>query len=339
MLTYITTLGLILSQTGFATATQLGAQSHAESLNKQTINIPANAPKFVNDAPVIGVVSQYLNQAMRDDDRYNDYSTYMRKAYVNYLSASGARVIPILFNTTSDDRELAKIDKVQGVFFCGGAATRTVYEDFGKKVFEKVKTLNDKGKIVPIWGTCLGFENLAMFVSDTPDTLLENFDSRNDLYNLEFQVDPTSTKMFGSMGSQAYIYEQNPILFNYHIWGISPATFQNDKKLNDFYTVTSTSVDNGGKVFANTIEAKNYPFFGTQFHPEGPLNNNVDYAIDRSLFSIQNNRYFGDFFVNQCRLSNNDRFTWEEYVQLAVENYDLIVSADSSVTDIVFRRV
>jgi len=76
-------------------------------------------------------------------------------AYVDTLKASGARTVPLICDGDLDT-ELAKIDKLNGVFFCGGSGGAG-YDDFAEKVFNKVKTLNDQGKYIPIWGTCLGF--------------------------------------------------------------------------------------------------------------------------------------------------------------------------------------
>ncbi len=43
--------------------------------------------------------------------------------------------MPLLFNY-SHDEELAKLDQVDGVLYCGGD-TSPEYFDFGKKVFER----------------------------------------------------------------------------------------------------------------------------------------------------------------------------------------------------------
>jgi gamma-glutamyl hydrolase len=65
------------------------------------------------------------------------------------------------------------------------------------------------------------------------------------------------------------------------------------------FTITAISHDNDGKPFVASMEARDYPFFATQYHPEkaqfiffpGP-------KIDHSYTSIYYNRYFADFFVN-----------------------------------------
>ena len=80
-------------------------------------------------------------------------------SYISALESAGARTVPIIFGGDLET-ELAKIDKLNGVFFCGGSGTPE-YDIFGRKVFEKAKELNDNGQYLPVWGTCLGFEDLA----------------------------------------------------------------------------------------------------------------------------------------------------------------------------------
>ena len=51
---------------------------------------------------------------------------------------------------------MAKVDSLNGVFYCGGGAEGP-YDVFGKAVYDKVKGMNDGGNYMPAWGTCLGF--------------------------------------------------------------------------------------------------------------------------------------------------------------------------------------
>jgi len=56
------------------------------------------------------------------------------------------------------------------------------------------------------------------------------------------------------------------------------------------------------------MEAKNYPFFGTQFHPEKPSQLWVDgMNINHSWESIQLQAHFSSLFVEMAR-ANPDTF-------------------------------
>lgn len=64
--------------------------------------------------------------------------------------------------------------------------------------------MNDQGKYMPVWGTCLGFENLAMYTSDDSNTVLESgFDSDDENYVLHYTKEPAKTRLFSPMGMDA----------------------------------------------------------------------------------------------------------------------------------------
>ena len=80
---------------------------------------------------------------------------------------------------------MKKIEYINGVFYCGGDGSKE-YLEFGRKVYQKVKDLNDRGQFLPVWGTCLGFQYLAIYAADSgSDVLTENaFDSDDANYPL-----------------------------------------------------------------------------------------------------------------------------------------------------------
>lgn len=85
------------------------------------------------------------------------------------------------------------------------------------------------------------------------------------------------------------------------------------------------------------MESKQYPFFATQFHPEKaqfsfyPKTN-----IDHSSLSIVYNRYFADFFINQCKLNDNHFGSFAEEQQHITENYQAFVSTGYDGVDYAF---
>lgn len=50
--------------------------------------------------------------------------------------------------------------------------------------------------------------------------------------------------------------------------GLSMASYQAERKLKDFFSVLSLSIDNSGNPYISTIEARKYPITATQWHPE-----------------------------------------------------------------------
>ena len=103
------------------------------------------------------------------------------------------------------------------------------------------------------------------------------------------------------------------------------------------FTPTAISYDNDGKAFVASMEAKAYPFFATQFHPEKAQF--VFYPgtkIDHSTESIHYNRYFADFFVEQCKMNGNSFSSYEEEVRLITENFNTINTEGYDGVDYVF---
>jgi gamma-glutamyl hydrolase len=58
------------------------------------------------------------------------------------------------------------------------------------------------------------------------------------------------------------------ITMNNHHDGVTPESFQIDKNLADLFNVLAVNVDRQGKPFVSVMEAKKWPVYGIQFHPE-----------------------------------------------------------------------
>jgi len=105
---------------------------------------------------------------------------------------------------------------------------------------------------------------------------------------LTFTKSPFETRMFEGLGPAALDLHLKNMTYNSHNFGISPKTFETDAGLKKFWDVTSVSFMPNGTAFTASIEAKNYPIFGTQFHPEKPSELWIDgYNIDHSWESIE----------------------------------------------------
>ena len=53
-----------------------------------------------------------------------------------------------------------------------------------------------------------------------------------------------------------------------HKYSIDYKKFMESDFLKEFFEVLSLSQDREGKEFVSSVEAKEYPFYGMQFHPE-----------------------------------------------------------------------
>lgn len=90
--------------------------------------------------------------------------------------------------------------------------------------------------------------------------------------------------------------------FNHHSYGLSLEVFEQDKGLGAMFKPTSTSTDPvSGDTFVASMESPDYPFMGTQFHPEKILAMYNNDNIDHSWKSLNYSRYFADRFLELAR--------------------------------------
>ncbi|RMX57871.1 hypothetical protein pdam_00022834 [Pocillopora damicornis] len=95
-----------------------------------------------------------------------------------------------------------------------------------------------------------------------------------------------------------------------------------DEQLKKFYNCLSTNRGKKGKEFVSTVEAYDYPFYGTQWHPEkNSFEWTLHEAINHSEEAVAVTQYVADFFVNQARLSGH-RFPSKEEEDAALIYHD-----------------
>ncbi|KAL9958224.1 hypothetical protein ACROYT_G035210 [Oculina patagonica] len=208
---------------------------------------------------------------------------------------------------------------LNGVILPGGHAklNQSGYTPVGRKLLElAIKAYDETGEVFPIWGECLGLELIAMLVSGRDLSLgqydqsfLSSTDARNISLKLDLPADYKSTKLLGSAPDHIVKYlTEKDISYNNHYRGITPETFQKDKKLREFFQIVSTTKDRKGKTFISTMEARKYLVYMLQWHPTKPqFEWSAEEDVKHTQEAILAGQYFADFFVNQgntypCRL-------------------------------------
>lgn len=207
---------------------------------------------------------------MKPDPRFAGYRSYIWDTYVHYIEASGARVVPIIYNETTE-AILDKVHKLDGVIFPGGDGDNL---ELGKIVFDEIIRLNDAGHFYPAWGTCLGYENMINYTASAGWDVLGHYPLDSASLALTFVKDPSQTTFYSLLGRNAFEFEHHNYTYNAHEWSLDPEKMESDAGLKDFWTLTAIShMPNNGSdplPIVASIEAKNYPIFGTQYHPEKP---------------------------------------------------------------------
>ena len=103
-----------------------------------------------------------------------------------------------------------------------------------------------------------------------------------------------------------------------------------DVNLKEFWNVTSITnktTSGASKDFVSSIEAVNYPFIGTIFHPEKTQAWNDDkYGMNHSWDFLRLNRYFGTNFMAMARANVNYFDDFEEINKELIQNYKNIIT-------------
>ena len=203
--------------------------------------------------------------------------SHIMKAYVDWFEERGVRVIPIPYDTTQHE---AYFEMVNGLFIPGGETPfimkNKTFIDSVTKFFELSL---EKDEYFPIWGTCFGFELLLFLIGNF--TKLKHYPAQG-FYPLHITSSGYTSRMFRSFPTRYLHYlEHNKSCNNNHDYGISPTDFMENEHLRRFYNILATSVADNGKEYVAAIEAKYYPVYGVQWHPErqrttGPF---VDFFI------------------------------------------------------------
>lgn len=102
-----------------------------------------------------------------------------------------------------------------------------------------------------------------MYTADAGKAAEEVYGIHGVSLPLIYTKDPRRTKMYGGLGDRAFELATHNYTYNSHTHSFRPSTFENDKGLKSFWDVTAIGKTANGTDFVASIEAKNYPVFGT----------------------------------------------------------------------------
>uniref|UniRef100_A0A8C5R1Y9 folate gamma-glutamyl hydrolase n=1 Tax=Leptobrachium leishanense TaxID=445787 RepID=A0A8C5R1Y9_9ANUR len=272
----------------------------------------------LNERPIIGILAQEVT-----DDVFLPFGkTYIAASYVHFLESAGCRVAPIQLNL-SEDKYVKLFKSINGILFPGGAVD-LLTSDFARTagIFFKLATESTSdGKDFPIWGTCMGFQVLTALAAGK--NLLERMSAVNISLPLNLVNDVSSSRMFQNASPELLnILQHENVTANFHHYGITPKSFLENKNLSSFYRILSTNFDRDGVEFVSSIEARNFPIYGVQWHPEvNRFQWNKGEAYPHSVDAIRVSEYMADFFVNEARKSFHSFNSEKEEEQSLIYNY------------------
>lgn len=132
-------------------------------------------------------------------------------------------------------------------------------------------------------------------------------------------------ELFNSMPQYLYqVSQTQPIWFFNHEWCVTPETFNKVEKLKSFYNILAFAKNAEQVQFISAVESKQYPIYGTQFHPE---KNNFEWRVpaNHGLNAIMGSQYFADFFVQQARKNSHKFASQDEFNKYVIYNWEPVV--------------
>jgi len=274
----------------------------------------------MNHRPIIGILAQELSSSL--EPWYGDnYTSYIGAAYVKYVEQAGARVVPVLINQ-DDDYYDTIFKSTNGLLIPGGAVSivDSGYAKAGKILFQKATA---SGSYWPIWGTCLGFELLA-YLSNEEQRNLKSCSSQQQPLALEL-TDDYSASYFASQTPDdvTEILATQNVTINFHRWCLTPENFTKFEALKNFWNVLSTNRDWDGLEFISLMEAKHYPIWGSQYHPEKNAYEWTRKYPDIPHFkdAIHASAHQAEFFIEQTRKNLNSFASRDEEEKYLIYSY------------------
>jgi len=286
--------------------------------------LAVSAAQAVNERPIIGILTL--------PNYHPEYPSvsFLVASYVKWIESGGARVVPILYNSTTEELQTT-VSYVNGVLFTGGGTgfvnpngSLTQFAAAAQTVFNAVLAQNKAGNPMPLYAICLGFQLVNFLVAGANSTMVSpGFDSDNLTLPLDFTADGPSSRMMEAAGPDIVaILGNEPVTMNNHIFGVTPENFFTNPYLPSFFKVVSTNTDRKGREFISTLEAFDFPIYISQWHPE-----KVQFewysqeGINHSYDSVQANSFFARFFVNTSRSNSNHFPSAAAAVNALIYNY------------------
>lgn len=261
---------------------------------------PAPPPPQVNERPTIGVLSQ-------PGDPAPPGRSYIAASYVKWVEAAGARVVPILPDM-SEDEVRARFRAVNGLLLPGGGARLRPghpYYDTAALLLQLALEANDKGDYFPVHGTCLGMEALAVIVSRN-ETILADVDAEDAAAPLLLTPDAEASRFFASLPERVVrnLQREPPLAMENHGHGLLTEDVAASERLSAFFKVLSLSIAKDGRPYISTMEARDYPVYATQWHPEkNAYEWTSSLKIPHSPDAVEVTQEAANFFVGEARRS------------------------------------
>jgi len=247
--------------------------------------------------------------------------------YVRWLQSAGAQVVPIRYDSTPS-QIAALYAQINGVLFTGGGLGLELDSQYvvtAKHLYDLVMTSH--ADHVPLWGTCMGFQLLHILTAWNDSVLCEYcYASKNASWPLQLTSAAKHSRLFsGLLDSSVATLTRENSTFNWHRDGVTLGAYRKWPILAEFFDVLSLNQDRNGSTFISTVEAKNWPIYGAQWHGEKIYNFEPTYQIDhsRAAWNAMNN--VAAFLVDEAK-KNAHQFTSQDALQATLIDNNMLLN-------------
>lgn len=302
-------------------------------------------PPPSNNQPLIGILSQPGDgdggRSPRVNARGSDFRvsgahaddgnvSYIAASYVKWVESAGARPVPILYDDPDWLLE-KKFLSVNGLLIPGGGLDLKPgrFFDAVDKLLKMALAANDRGDYFPVQGTCMGMEVLTIYFSKDFHILqLASFNAEDHPTPIRFVKEEDKGRAYFKWMPPPLLerIQTRPITMENHADGTTVDHFLANENLRSFFDVLTTSVDRNGTEYVTTVEAKHYPIYGTQWHPE---KNAFEWGlphIPHSSDAILVCQATANFFVNEARRSSHRPASEAEMDEMLIYNHSPVFS-------------
>jgi gamma-glutamyl hydrolase len=209
------------------------------------------------------------------------------KAYVEGFEQLGVTVVDVPYDTHHPELYM---EILHGLVI-PGAETEYLLQNkpFMNTVRRFVELSVRPQSACPLWGVCAGFEILLALIGG-----FRTFERIPDQQRrrLKWTEEGRHSRLYKALGAaEAERFERSARATQNHDFGISPKRFMSNGRLRRFYRILATATNSEGVEYIAAVEARKWPIYGVQWHPERQ----------------EHGKAFARFFVSEMRKFSHSR--------------------------------
>ena len=186
------------------------------------------------------------------------------KAYVDAFEQLGVVVIHVPYDTPHPE---LYYEILNGLVIPGGDTEFLLQNKHFMGTIRRFLELSVRPKeFFPLWGVCAGFEILLSLIGGW-----KSFEPIPDQQRrrLTWTEEGKRSRLYKWLGvTEAERFERGARAAQNHEFGVSPQRFEGNGRLRRFYCVLATARNQEGIEYIAAVEARKWPIYGVQWHPE-----------------------------------------------------------------------